>query len=232
MAESSHWFNDQKYQDYWQQMNLIQRQSSEQAQINEQYSAAHWRSIAQGLHHENQMLHQLVQQLLGMSVQKVEEQQFVPVREEAVKSEHKEEIKSDMEDKAVNFDNITKGNEDYVYDVKTEGEDTIEEYLKFVLETENHKERRDREKQVEMGTETKKKFNPVDEVVTDDILARADDIATDFERLKKEMSDLYGKDALKVHSLETQAQLHFDQWSDTSRPLLWPAMPLNFRRGV
>ena len=73
----------------------------------------------------------------------------------------------------------------------------MEEYLKFVQETEKHRDKRDRERQLEEGTE-QKKFNPSDEVVTDAILDRADDIATDFERLKKEMSDLYGKDALKV----------------------------------
>ena len=76
----------------------------------------------------------------------------------------------------------------------------MEEYLRFVQETEKHRDRRDRERIAENGTE--KKFSPADEIVTDAILDRAVDIETDFELLKKEMTDLYGKDALKVELLK------------------------------
>ena len=204
MAESSNWYHDPKYQNYWQHINMIQKQSAEQAQIYEQYSAAHWRSVALGLHHENQMLHELVQQLLGMSLQNVQEQPFVPVVEEVVKGDPKEDIKSKSEEEVVCFGNEANGNKDYEYgydEVESEGADSMEEYLKFVQETEKHRDRRDRERQLEEGTAKQKKFNPADEIVTDAILDRADDIATDFERLKKEMSELYGKDALKVNIL-------------------------------
>ena len=250
MAEST-WFQDPMYQNYWQHMSKIQKQSDEQAQMYEQYSAAHWRSVAQGLHHENQMLHQMVQQLLGASIETVQEQHLVPAahREDGKRThrKHKKE-KADAEDEVGSdkgeLSNAVQNNGP---DLESETGDSMKEYLRFVQETDKHRERRDRERQLEGTTEMK--FNPADEIVTDAILDRADDIATDFERLKKEMSVLYGKDALKVrqnmktvhttlffylkvHSLETKVQLQFDQWNDKNRALVWPAMPLNIRRGV
>ena len=193
MAESSSWFHDPKYQNYMKHMDMIQKQAAEQHHINEQYSTAHWRSVALGLHHENQMLHQMVQQLLGMSVQNVQEHHF-PTENENIRRYPKDEVKSESEKETSPYE------EENEYEVESENEDSMEEYLKFVQETEKHKERRERERQLEEGggSTQEKKFNPADEIVTDDILDRAEDIATDFELLKKEMSDLYGKDALKV----------------------------------
>ena len=49
----------------------------------------------------------------------------------------------------------------------------------------------------------------------------------DYERLKEEMSELYGKDALKIHCQETRTELAFTEWRDKHRPVTWPAMPLN-----
>ena len=198
MAEGP-WFQDPQYQNYWQHTSRIQKHSAEQVQLHEQYSAAHWRSVALGLHHENQMLHQMVQQLLGMSVQNVQEHHFVPEPQAEVKRKPKKETKNVAEEGFNYFEKKTLSDEapNYASKVQSESGDSMEEYLKFVQETEKHRDKRDRERQLEEGTE-QKKFNPSDEVVTDAILDRADDIATDFERLKKEMSDLYGKDALKV----------------------------------
>ena len=93
MAEGP-WFQDPQYQNYWQHMSRIQKHSAEQVQLHEQYSAAHWRSVALGLHHENQMLHQMVQQLVGMSVQNVQEHHFVQEPQAAeVKRKPKKETK-------------------------------------------------------------------------------------------------------------------------------------------
>ena len=199
MSEST-WFQDPLYQNYWQHMSKIQKQSDEQAQIYEQYSAAHWRSVALGLHHENQMLHQMVQQLLGASIETVQEQHLVPTshREDGKRTRRKQKKeKADAEDGVGTdngkFSNVAKNNSP---DLQSESGASSEAYLRFVQETEKHKERRDQTNRLE-GT-TEKKFNPADEIVTDAILDRADDIATDFERLKKEMSVLYGQDALKV----------------------------------
>ena len=52
-------------------------------------------------------------------------------------------------------------------------------------------------------------------------------ITVDYERLKEEMSELYGKDALKIHCQETRTELAFTEWRDKHRPVTWPAMPLN-----
>merc|ERR1712179_375659 len=61
--------------------------------------------------------------------------------------------------------------------------DSLEEYLRFVQETENHRERRDKDSKDEIKQH--KKYSPSEEIITDDILDRADDITTDFELLKK-----------------------------------------------
>ena len=181
MAESF-WFQDPKYRNYWLYMSKIQKQSDEQAQMYEQYSAAHWRSVAQGLHHENQMLHQMVQQLLGASIETVHEQHFEPA---AHSEDGKRKLRKHKKEKAAAEDEVGTDNGELSNvvqnngpDLKSESGDSMEEYLRFVQETDKHRERRDRERQLE-GT-TEKKFNPADEIVTDAILDRADDIATDL----------------------------------------------------
>jgi len=224
MADS--WFHNPEYQNYWNYMSKVQKQAEEQVKINEQNSAAHWRSIALGLHYENQMLHQLVQQLLGTNIQQnVHEQNLdnSPISRERKLRRHKKSRKIASE---VELSDSEKQINNSV--IENHSVDSLEEYLRFVQETENHRERRDKNGKDE--SKQQKKYSPAEEIITDDILDRADDISTDFELLKKEMTDLYGQDAQKVHSLETRVQLEFDTWSDKHRPQLWPAMPLNMRR--
>ena len=48
---------------------------------------------------------------------------------------------------------------------------------------------------------------------------------TDFEALKREMSDLYGSRAVEVHELETSLQMSFDNYSDMFKAAPWPIIP-------
>jgi len=224
MAES--WFQNPEYQNYWNYMCKVQKQTEEQVKIFEQHSAAHWRSLAIGLQYENQILHHLVQQLLGTNIQQEQNLDHSPLSKKR-RSPRKRKECSKIDSEGDMPDSEEQKNLS-VIEVEDQSVNSLEEYLKFVQETETHRERRDRERKDENKQE--KKFSPAEDIVTDDILDRADDISTDYELLKKEMTDLYGKDAQKIHSLETRVQLEFDTWSDKNRPQLWPAMPLNMKK--
>ena len=193
MAES--WFQNPEYQNYWNYMSKVQKQTEEQVKTLEQYSAAHWRSIALGLHYENQMLHHLVQQLLGTNIQQEQNLDHSPLSKKRRSPRRRKECskidsEGDMPD-SEEQKNLS------VIEVEDQSVNSLEEYLRFVQETETHRERRDKERKGENKQE--KKFSPAEDIVTDDILDRADDISTDYELLKKEMTDLYGKDAQKVN---------------------------------
>ena len=97
----------------------------------------------------------------------------------------------------------------------------LEAYLRFASETERHRQERD------------SKLVNGDRVIGDELdsdeelKVNESNIAVDYERLKEEMSELYGKDALKIHCQETRTELAFTEWRDKHRPVTWPAMPLN-----
>ena len=189
------WFQNPEYQNYWNYMSKVQKQTEEQVKTLEQYSAAHWRSIALGLHYENQMLHHLVQQLLGTNIQQEQNLDHSPLSKKRRSPRRRKECskidsEGDMPD-SEEQKNLS------VIEVEDQSVNSLEEYLRFVQETETHRERRDKERKGENKQE--KKFSPAEDIVTDDILNRADDISTDYELLKKEMTDLYGKDAQKVN---------------------------------
>ena len=110
-----------------------------------------------------------------------------------------------------------------------------EGYLNFLEETERHRQERDRLRKAEEDGGLKKgkkdsmsDFSKTDEEET--IQRQAELIAVDHERLKREMSSLYGAESLAVHCVETRLQLEFNDWSDLHRPVTWPALPLNIRR--
>lgn len=48
------------------------------------------------------------------------------------------------------------------------------------------------------------------------------------EQRKKEMAQLYGEAAPKIHAMETAVQLSFNRNADLFQPILWPHIPLNF----
>ena len=77
---------------------------------------------------------------------------------------------------------------------ESNGNDVIDEdYLKFAMETAKHRKERD--------TKGQDKFNLTvdDDENTDYCKNAAENIAVDHERLKKEMKELFGRDALKVN---------------------------------
>ena len=75
--------------------------------------------------------------------------------------------------------------------------DEYDEYLKFAMETERHRKERDASAAAS-GDSHKNNFTPGGIDDYEDITEEAANIVVDHERLKKEMSDLFGKDALKV----------------------------------
>ena len=76
--------------------------------------------------------------------------------------------------------------------------DEYDEYLKFAMETERHRKERDAAAAAASGDSHKNNFTPGGCDDYEDITEEAANIVVDHERLKKEMSDLFGKDALKV----------------------------------
>ena len=97
----------------------------------------------------------------------------------------------------------------------------LEAYLRFASETEKH--RRERDSNQVNGD--KKNCDDMDS--DEEHKVNESNITVDYERLKEEMSELYGNDALKIHCQETRTELAFTEWRDKHRPVTWPAMPLN-----
>merc|ERR1719244_1081986 len=135
-------------------------------------------SVAMGLQYENEQLCFLIQQLLTLNGR------------EHVKQEDDDYCIEDVEqDESVNsIEQKKKHNSNNNHD--TNSEDAIsEEYIRFVEETEKHRRERDRAKNEEFM-----KSNPTlgEDTVTDEILKKANNIDMDFEKLKEEMTLLYG----------------------------------------
>merc|ERR1719414_1541208 len=128
-------------------MSKVQKQTEEQVKTLEQYSAAHWRSIALGLHYENQMLHHLVQQLLGTNIQQEQNLDHSTLsRERRSPRRRKKCSKIDSE---VDMPDSEEQKNSPVIEVEDQSVNSLEEYLRFVQETENHRERRDKDRKDE-----------------------------------------------------------------------------------
>ena len=83
--------------------------------------------------------------------------------------------------------------------VKEEVDTLEEEYFRFLEVTEKHRQNRDE------GQSLKKKFDIRTDTITDEILEEGlAMIGTDHEKTKREMDQLYGSKAMKVHSEETK----------------------------
>jgi len=152
MAEN--WFQGPEYQNYWQHLNRIQKQTEDQAKLCEQNSAAYWRSVAFGLQYENEMLHQLVQQLLGVRMPNDSDPNLEPSPQQKTRNSKK--------NKTVVVEDCDTGD--------TVASDSLEEYLKFVEETENFRVRRDEEKKNEDGYQSK--LSPDEDIVNDSATAK------------------------------------------------------------
>ena len=101
----------------------------------------------------------------------------------------------------------------------------LEAYLRFASETERHRRQRDSNlvSSYHNGDHENGKERDSDE----EHKVNESNITVDYEKLKEEMSVLYGKDALKIHCQETRTELAFTEWRDKNKPVTWPAMPLN-----
>ena len=85
------------------------------------------------------------------------------------------------------------------FTVKEEVDTLEEEYFRFLEVTEKHRQNRDE------GQSLKKKFDIRTDTITDEILEEGlAMIGTDHEKTKREMDQLYGSKAMKVHSEETK----------------------------
>ena len=115
--------------------------------------------------------------------------------------------------------NRTRAKKNYHSQVQEEPSDDgeLEAYLRFASETERHRQQRDSN----LGDIGDERDSEEEHKVNES------KITVDYERLKEEMSELYGKDALKIHCQETRTELAFTEWRDKHRPVTWPAMPLN-----
>ena len=245
MASSSPnpWYMDQKYQNYWESFSRLNISESYQSSRPEDIRAiAYWRSLALSLQFENNQLHQLLSQMIGagaINLPRGPAPSTDEVREKKkkIRSHKRKQTKENPDSSGEQFRTISEKAE-YCPDTSNynEEEDDLDEgYLKFLEETERHREERDRLRKAEEdgGLKKGKKDSMRDSSKRDeeeDIQSQAELIAVDHERLKREMLSLYGSESLAVHCVETRLQLQFNEWSDLHRPVTWPALPLNIRR--
>ena len=101
----------------------------------------------------------------------------------------------------------------------------LEAYLRFASETERHRQQRD--SNLVSGDHNGDHENRGERDSDEEHKVNESNITVDYEKLKEEMSVLYGKDALKIHCQETRTELAFTEWRDKNKPVTWPAMPLN-----
>merc|ERR1719481_1352039 len=200
-------------------------------QVTVSQDVALWKARAEALQWENQQLHLMIRHLLGLQNPPLgQTSSITPHKESSLPSQQKyHEYKQDQrksvsemseDESSTDEEPDNPVNEEYIPNVKDTDDN---DYIRFVEETQKHQKERD-------GT-AKKKFDFRSDTITDEILIPGlAAIDTDFEQTKKEMSILYGSKALRVHSVETQVQLKFDQWTDQNKPIMWPAMPLKIRR--
>ena len=212
---------------YQQQYQSFQHQQHH----HQSQSLAYWRSLAIGLQYENQQLLDLITRLSTSHHNNNVLQDHVATRGKSKKdsSSKKRSTTKVNEDQVPESNSQTPSIEDAAVD-DVDDDDHLDEYLKFVMETEKHRQERDATiKPISKKSNMEKKSRLVSEDVDEDYDEKLENIAVDHERLKKEMVDLYGKDAVKIHCQETRLELEFNQWKDKHRPVVWPAMPLNTR---
>ena len=243
-SNPSPWYLDPKYQSYWSSFNSlnIPEGQSQYSNPDDIRAAAYWRSLALGLQFENNQLHILINQMLGSNIpspaslnEEIKEKEKKRKKTSPRRKKPNKE-KSDTEE----IQAILRGEEDLdeggveEESINNEGDgEGLEEYLKFVEETERHREERDQQRQGGgKSSRTGKKFDRMMDIAEEgeEALRHADLIVVDHERLKREMRSLYGSESLAVHCVETRLQLEFNEWSDLHRPVTWPALPLNIRR--
>ena len=223
------WYLDPKYQDYWTSFNRlnVSERSHRYSNPDDIRAIAYWRSLALSLQYENNQLHSLLSHMFGAGIQPpAPSSDEFKGKEKKVKSKkikhnqihpQKEEFQSVLRSEDVEEE----------YCEEEEGED-LEDYLKFVEETERHRRERDRlRKEGDVGASGEEEQ---EDQQTDNVLRQAEQIAVDHERLKREMEELYGCESLRVHCVETRLQLAVNEWSDLHRPVTWPALSLNSRR--
>lgn len=235
MASNSPWYSDPKYQQYWQsyqsssqaQPSTIQQPANSQ---NQAQAVSYWRALAVGLQYENEQLHQLLYQLTGTNLMESvnlnpnQAEQYVVPDNQDVKEEKVDESEilanSASSRKGKNRTRAKKKSK-FQSQVQEEPSDDgeLEAYLRFASETERHRQQRD--SNLGDGDIGDERDSDEEHKVNES------KITVDYERLKEEMSELYGKDALKIHCQETRTELAFTEWRDKHRPVTWPAMPLN-----
>ena len=210
---------------YQQQYQSFQHQQHH----HQSQSLAYWRSLAIGLQYENQQLLDLITRLSTSHHNNNVLQDLVATRGKSKEDSKKTSTTKVDEDQMPKSNSQTLSIEDEAVD-DVDDDDHLDEYLKFVMETERHRQERDALiKPISKKSNMEKKSKLVSEDVDEDYDEKLENIAVDHERLKKEMVDLYGKDAVKIHCQETRLELEFNQWKDKHRPVVWPAMPLNTR---
>jgi len=223
------WQYDPKYWQYWQSVNnmstgLHSNNNLHDVNVNYIQTISYWRSLALGLQFENTQLHQLIYQLTGCVLENVQTGSLDQSTDYNNCDETNQEV---SEDNIVINNKVkkrrSKKSKNKINEESNDNDNIDEDYLKFAMETAKHRKERD--------TKGQDKFNLTvdDDENTDYCKNAAENIAVDHERLKKEMKELFGKDALKVHCLETRTELDYNEWSDKHRPVTWPALPLNMK---
>jgi len=229
------WHYDPKYWQYWQSVNASTGlQSNDVQNVGSHYiqTISYWRSLALGLQFENSQLHQLIYQLTGCVLENDQPGSSDQSADPLICDKSNDEC--DKRDEVSEDNNFAKMNKVKKRQSKIsknkkiesndcEGDTIDEDYLKFAMETAKHRKERDSKGQEKFNLTVDGNEN------TDYCKNAADNITVDHERLKKEMGELFGKDALKVHCLETRIELDYNEWSDKHRPVTWPALPLNMK---
>ena len=188
--------------------------------------------MAVGLQYENEQLHHLLFQLTGtklregVNIDPSQAEQDVVPNNQFVKEEKgvKKETDSDSSKKGkikARGKKKNKAQNPVQEELEPSDDGELEAYLRFASETERH--RRERDSHQVNGDQK----NSDDMDSDEEHKVNESNITVDYERLKEEMSELYGTDALKIHCQETRTELAFTEWRDKHRPVTWPAMPLN-----
>ena len=194
--------------------------------------AAFWRSVALGLQYENQQLLNLISQMISGSHLKPERPEpSTQTQQSDIK--HKENKKAGAKQKDLKCHK--KGNSPVsevsvatTQETKAD-DDELQAYLEFMRISEEHRKQRDANTKKNSGInfDSSSRRENIEDV--DYSENAADNIVVDHEKLKREMRELYGADAVKIHCQETRVEMEFNVWRDKHRPVTWPALPLNIR---
>ena len=203
---TSPWYQDPRYQQYWNSFHQMSSsyQSPPHPSQSDVQTIAYWRSLALGLQYENQQLHSLVSQLTGVNLSQVKQEENIDkisdnsnARDLIKVNETPSDIKTkkrSRKKKCIKAEPVETSSEVQ----SNNNDDDLEEYLKFAMETERH--RKERDAAGVNGDVKKDSRTRCDEDIDLDLAEKADNIVVDHERLKREMSELFGADALKVHT--------------------------------